>query len=211
MAVDTFSSYSNLFLEDSTITPQLHQVRMLGSHNSFHKPARFSLPEHLYDHPSLATQLDEYSLRLFEFDIHESVEGSHLVPKDSHRKQSTEKDYLIYHIPTYDEESTCITLRDCAAQLADWSDKNPAHLPIIAFHDVLKVRVLPDMANVDSILRSVWGDRLYTPAHLQNGASSLLKAVSPDRINSPGTGWPRINSLLGKVINLVNIDNETYS
>ena len=137
---------------------RLHQLQMLGSHNSYKKAIDASIlklieeenPEQAlaldYSHLPLDEQLS-LDLRVLELDIFHDPEGGRyaqpggieivrereLPPCEPYdvQAQMLQPGFKVMHVQDIDFRSHCFTLRQGLTILQNWSDSHPGHLPII--------------------------------------------------------------------------------
>jgi hypothetical protein len=185
-----------------TAPRRLDDVRLLGTHNSYHlRPAREVTPGEPadYAHAPLDVQLEEQGVRSLELD---AFNGPTLP---------------VFHSLLVDTQSTCPTLESCLATVDAWSRAHPKHEPIVLFFEP---KVLPTndhpaaqaaidaaaaeqgitewdeagLERVDTLLRDTFGKRLITPDDVRGDAKTLRAAVRS------GEGWPRLRDARGKVL-----------
>ncbi|MDF1562957.1 MAG: Ca2+-dependent phosphoinositide-specific phospholipase C [Deltaproteobacteria bacterium] len=172
---------------------RLDQVQLLGTHNSYHlAPEGVTLPELAYSHAPLTTQLAQYGVRQFELDV------NRIDPADP---------FEVFHIYTFDEETTCRRFTDCLSELKAWSDVNPLHVTLVV---LLEPKDLFDAATVEDYFQqleeeilSVWPrDRILAPADVQGSAASLAEAIG-------ARGWPTLGEVRQKVL-FVLLDGDEH-
>jgi len=169
-----------------------------------------------YGQPPLATQLDN-DVRTLSFDVAYDPKGGayknpagasmamDLLPAD-YVAAMARPGFKAVHVLDVDYQSSCLALRDCLKQVADWSSAHPRHLPIvITLHtnDVKTpmpgaTRPLPcDTAAMDALegeVRAAFAtDQIITPDMVQGEHASLREAVLAHN-------WPRLGAARGKVI-----------
>lgn len=179
---------------------RLNHIQTKGSHNSYHQqPPTLFDASHDYSHPPLTEQLDLH-VRQFELDVHRTAEGT----------------WQVFHLPSIDEETSCLQFADCLQEIKDWSDAHGWHVPITVWLepkddlDALAegfVSIGDDLPLLDDEIRAVFPDeRLFTPDDLRGDAGTLQAVVT-------GTGWPLLGEVRGMVI-FALLDNgahrETY-
>jgi hypothetical protein len=175
---------------DSTETPipwsyplddvlRVSDAHVVATHNSYHvAPDPYVVPDWDYTMPPLAEQLDA-GVRSLELDIHQHAGGD---------------TFRVYHVETFDETSTCDTLPACLAEIAAWSDRNPAHFPVfvqIEPKDDTGGDPITDYDGLDAALRAAFPD-VFTPAELRGDHATLAAALAAD-------GWPTLGALRGRV------------
>lgn len=153
-----------------------------GTHNSYHiAPENDAIAEWNYTHSALDVQLTR-GVRQFELDVVYDPDQQAL---------------LVQHIPIVDDQSNCYRLIDCLETVRDWSDAHPWHFPIQILiepkDEVSSWSVLEHLDTIDEQIRSILGDRIWTPADQQGDASSLRASVL-------NTGWPALEQIRGHVI-----------
>ena len=113
-------------------------------------------------------------------------------------RNATTGEFEVFHVWFIDQSSTCPLLTDCLTAMKTWSDRNPAHHPLMA---LLELKDPYDAATVDEYLTaleadvlSVWPEeRLVTP-DLVRGDSSTLRDALAER------GWPPLGQLRGRAM-----------
>lgn len=147
---------------------RLHEIQVIGSHNSYRVMPPASVLEGLerlrpglrqkleYTHPPLPTQLD-LGLRLLELDFYaDSLGGRYANPPSNSFLREGEPapfsdaeiampGFKVMHIQGYDVYAHCLHLRDCLQQLRTWSDANPSHTLITVTLNVKEDRVFADL------------------------------------------------------------------
>lgn len=158
---------------------RLNHVQALGTHNSYHLSTEgVDVEEWSYDMAPLDVQLGGQGVRQFEIDVH----------RDPERDR-----WAVYHIGLVDEQTTCVAFTDCLGVMKDWSDRNPAHHPIVTLIEV-KDEGEVSLPSLEAELLSVWPeDRLVTPDLVQGDAASLRDAVAD-------VGWPTLGELRGRAL-----------
>ena len=169
--------------------PNLDDVVVKGSHNSFHRHPFVAIhPRHRYDHESLSVQLAEQRVRALELDVHRSLSG----------------EYQIYHILWIDGRTHCKRFSDCLREIREWSDANPEHQPLqiwIEAKDYAGGARISSLRPLDSLLRVVLGDRLLTPDDVRGASPSLRDALLTE-------GWPTLQAARGRVMFMLTADEE---
>lgn len=131
---------------------RLHQLQVLGSHNSYHLAPEPVVLDALagfapdlareldYGHASLTEQLDRYGVRQFELDVYADPDGGRFAdrpalalvgePTASGDPVLDEPGFKVLHLVDVDFRSSCPTLVACLAEIETWSSANPDHLPV---------------------------------------------------------------------------------
>jgi len=139
-------------------SPRLHQIQVLGSHNSYKEaiaPSLFGLflaqsPEVArsleYGHLPLGEQLRR-GLRQLELDVYHDPTGGRYArpaglewvraaglppgpPFDPGGEMLT-PGLKVLHVQDLDFRSSCLTLQRCLGVLREWSEEHPRHLPVV--------------------------------------------------------------------------------
>jgi hypothetical protein len=201
--------------------PGLNTLRWLGSHNSYRPdldPAALARQRQVlgeysvgveYGHPPIADQL-ELGVRQLEFDPYADTSGGRFAlpyANDAAKLATMSRPGAkVLHAPVVDARSLCLTLADCFAQVARWSDAHPGHQLLILFvntkEDGFKTPLIPDpelfteasLAALDADAVAAFGrNRLLTPDDVRGRAASLREAILT-------RGWPTARSAAGKVL-----------
>jgi len=122
----------------------------LAEYREYH-PNEVPMREALaYDHPPLSEQL-EAGLRSLEIDVYYDPTGGRFVEPASYRmlhKQGktgllphdttglSEPGFKVLHIADFDFRSHCPTFAGCLAELKNWSEAHPNHVPIFILLEV---------------------------------------------------------------------------
>lgn len=177
---------------------RMNQIQVVGSHNSYHaQPSEplFSLVKEAYpaaanwayDHPPLDVQLDR-GVRSFELDLYLDSEA-----------------IQVFHVPRFDQNSTCKTLVDCATVLRDWSKAHPDHVPVIVLLELKEddvpqsnIPVLPfdkaALVQLERELNDVFApEQLIRPDDVRGDAATLREAITT-------TGWPELDAMRGRIL-----------
>ncbi len=157
------------------------QLLALGTHNSYHLASEFAVPgdEWGYSHAPIAVQLAEQGVRQLELDVFLEPDGTHRV----------------LHAPVVDEQTSCATLSECLAPVAEFSDAHPDHHPIFVFIEPKEPAVhAPRLEETEARVESVPGpDRLIRPDEVRRGFTTLRDAVTV-------LGWPTLGETRGRVL-----------
>ncbi|HEX3756304.1 MAG TPA: Ca2+-dependent phosphoinositide-specific phospholipase C [Rhizomicrobium sp.] len=175
-----------------------------------------------YGEPPIADQLDG-GARSLEFDIVYDPNGG--LFKDpagaSMADEVLDPKYVaamgvpgfkVMHVPDVDFRSSCLLLKDCLDEVADWSRRHPGHIPIIVLLHANDrrtpmpgaTRPLPfDAAAMDTLdgdIRRIFpADGLITPDMVQGGAATLREAVLAHH-------WPTLAAARGKIMFVLDND-----
>lgn len=163
---------------------RLHQIQMLGTHNSYHvakdKPIFADLN---YTHQPLDVQLNTQGVRAFELDLH------HI---------AADKPIVVEHIEGIDDSSNCPNLGACLQLLKTWSDAHPCHHALVVLFepkDELETSAITDhLPQLESEVLAVWPrSRLVTPDDVRGDAVDIKTAVNQH-------GWPTMAATRGKLV-----------
>ncbi|HEX2578023.1 MAG TPA: phosphatidylinositol-specific phospholipase C1-like protein [Aquihabitans sp.] len=180
---------------------RLHQLQVVGTHNSFHvaaPPEELALltalnPEQAaqrrYSHRPLPEQLDDQQVRQLELDVFADAQGG-LYAEPALRRQAglpplvdtvpelAEPGTKVLHEQDVDYHSVCPTLVACLTGLEAWSSANPDHVPV-AVHLQLKdgplIFPVPDQAVPEP----------WTAQALDGLDAEIRSVFDPDRLITP--------------------------
>ncbi|MFM7591692.1 MAG: Ca2+-dependent phosphoinositide-specific phospholipase C, partial [Isosphaeraceae bacterium] len=180
-----------------------------------------------YTHPPLPDQFSRFGIRQIELDLFLDPKGGHYArpsarqtlkllgknPGDDPNRDSIleEPGLKVLHVPDVDYATTAPTFVIALNQIRDWSRQNKNHVPIMVLVELKDSRIpgpptVPiafDETNINSVdaeIRSVFqASEIFTPDQLRGEMQSLPEAIAK-------TGWPRLDSLRGKII--FALDNE---
>ena len=180
--VDEVSSDTQMRTYEHDSVLRITDGQVLGTHNSYHiAPDNDAISEWNYSHPALDVQLAR-GVRQFEIDVVYDPDQEEL---------------LVQHIPILDDQSNCYRFIDCLQTVRDWSDEHPWHFPIQILiepkDEFASWSVLEHLDKVDEQIRSILGDRIWTPSDQQGSSSSLRNSVLD-------SGWPTLEVSRGHVI-----------
>jgi hypothetical protein len=202
------SEFTNIDLTDDQI--KLNEIKMLATHNSYKKTAvplgrlfvslgTGSSEEGRalkYGYQSISDQL-HLGVRSMEFDL---------------RLRKTE--FQLTHVPLVDNSSVAPNFSLALEEISLFSDNNPNHVPIIILMEIkddwmildhaLQKMDKEDLIDLDNLLKDKLGNKLYQPKDLIENDKTLKETIQT-------TGWPSINSLLGKVIFVLHPGSFTNS
>lgn len=180
---------------DATIDPygpglRLNQIRMRGTHNSYHLRPDNLLPDWQYDHLPLDQQLNEQRVRQFELDVHFKPDG-----------------FRVFHLPAVDARSTCDRFTDCVAVLLAWSEAHRGHVPLVVLvepkDDVDPTKVKDHLPELEAELRlTVPPDRLLTPDDVRGDFADVRTAITT-------RGWPVLAAVRGRLLFVLLDHGET--
>lgn len=173
----------------------LHQVQVIGTHNSYHvrkQAATGRASAWNYSHAPLDVQLDR-GVRSFELDLHWK-NGA----------------FEVFHVPIVDEGTTCRRLADALATVRKWSDAHPRHVPISFLFELKKEGPGLDkrikevdaagLDQLDDLLKAAFEPaRRISPDDVRAGAATLREAVEKQ-------GWPKLAASRGKVLFILHDD-----
>ncbi len=174
---------------------RLNQLQGLGSHNSYHvaptDPPWNGVLQWQYTHSPLDVQLSEEGIRQLELDVFVDPAG-----------------HFVAHVPDVDAGTTCVRLVECLRVIRGWSDAHRRHAPIAVLVELkdddygLPTPIRPwtraAMDQLDAEIRSIFPPgRLVTPDDVRGRRTTLREAVLRD-------GWPRLETLRGRVIFLMD-------
>ncbi|KNC50725.1 uncharacterized protein AMSG_11997 [Thecamonas trahens ATCC 50062] len=184
----------------------LSQLRMLGTHNSYHLAPRKVFPGFnqgarfwRYSHKPLIDQL-ALGVRAFELDPHVRSES-----------------ISVWHVNIWDDFSLCPCFVTCLRVFREWSRDHPGHVPIIIQLEFKSLWFADLVAGINGvhldslviverdILRIIGRNAIFTPDDLRNGSATLPDALAA---NSP-PGWPRLGALRNKFIFILDDASST--
>lgn len=212
-------------------TLRINQVQVLGTHNSYHIQPQESILTVLaqfmgqeladsleYTALPLAEQF-ELGVRQIELDIFADPEGgmyafrkgAAFVGDDpqANEPELYEPGFKVLHIQEIDFETHCFSFKSCLTILKEWSDANPAHLPITVMVEA-KEEAIPDPVNLGFVIPIVFGpdevdsidteildifprSQLIVPDDVRGEQDTLEEAV----LNG---GWPTLAEARGRVM-----------
>jgi len=177
---------------------KLNEVQYLATHNSYKgygsALGRFfvglgdSIDEAKamrYSYHSLTGQLQN-GIRSFELDLR--YRGN---------------DFELTHVPLVDARTNALKFDLALEEIRLYSDNNPEHLPIIVLMEIKDDWMILDpflneynegvFLKLDSLISDTFGDALFGP-------SDMIEENKPLKQTIQTSGWPYLDSLLGKVI-----------
>jgi hypothetical protein len=203
-------------------TLRLHQVLMLGSHNSYKVYPYQQVLDGLrpdipivvagleYGHRPLTEQFDELGVRQIELDVWADPEGGRYANPEypatvgvevPDLPEMHEPGFKVLHQNEVDTQSTCPTFVQCLETVHEWSAAHPAHVPIVVLVEVKDAEAdLAELQALEAEIRSVFAeDEMVTPDDVRGSYSTLGEAVATD-------GWPTLANVRGQVV--FALDNE---
>lgn len=169
-----------------------------------------------YGMPPIAAQLDG-DVRALAFDVAFDPKGGayktpagasmamDLLPAD-YTTAMAKPGFKVIHVLDVDYNSSCLALRDCLKQVADWSRAHPRHLPIVITLRTNDSKtpmpgatkpIACDGAALDALdaeIRAVFNPgEIITPGQVQGTHATLREAVLAH-------AWPKLGAARGKVI-----------
>eukprot|EP00892_Ulva_mutabilis_P005148 jgi/Ulvmu1/3004/UM015_0044.1 len=164
---------------------RLHEVQLLGTHNSYHIAPDPELDEvreiderlgelvdaNQYTHPPLSEQLTDFNVRSIELDVYDDREGGKfsfraaraLLGLDGVWDESPEMQepgFKVMHIDNVDYETHCKTLTGCLADIKQWSDSNPTHIPLLLRVELKRETVIETLEREDPAAAAIVLERL---------------------------------------------------
>ncbi|MES2890865.1 MAG: phosphatidylinositol-specific phospholipase C1-like protein [Bacteroidota bacterium] len=216
---------------------KMNEVQVIGSHNSYKQfidthllsmmvsenPDAKSLE---YDNTSLSDQLS-LGLRNLEIDVYADVKGGKFskpgglewAGKDPQRPYDpnnlmVEPGLKVLHMQDLDFRSSCLTLKNCLAELKSWSAAHPAHEPVYITMNakddtVAKPGFSPPekftaevLKELDKAIRAEMGnEKLVTPDLVRGKYNTLEEAVL-------AKNWPSLKDAAGKFVFILDEKNE---
>lgn len=205
----------------------LNQVQYIGTHNSYkpvlsaplraywQKQAPADLAKIDYGHPPLTAQL-ALGIRQLELDLLLDNSGRKfsqplaeqvanlpmLTPAE--REALAQPGIKVLHMPDIDFQSHCLSLKQCLGQLRQWSDANPAHLPVLILINIKETASPVPGATPVEVWQSEDYQQLDALLMAELGADRLLR---PDNVRQPGLtlrdsvlqhGWGELASWRGR-------------
>lgn len=216
---------------------RINDIQVIGSHNSYRRLPPVALLDAmaahnrgntaslLYDHPPLAQQLD-LGVRQIELDVvADPVGGRYATPlgedfinqadrfSPSQQNVMQAPGFKTLHMADWDYLSHCLTLRACLKDIADWSNRNPGHLPILITIDSKdRPHGLPNVVDpipltrplldeLDAEIRAGLGPLLITPDMVRGGAENLRQAILEGQ-------WPKLSEARGRFVVIFDVRPE---
>lgn len=209
---------------------RVHQIQVLGSHNSYHiqpQPALFSLLRAFsevlaqsfeYTHLPLGEQFAMQGIRQIELDVFTDPEGGLYAERAGQRAATgdgasgipalDEPGLKVFHVQDIDFETTCYTLVECLTDVRDWSDANPGHVPIFILIEA-KDEAIPD-PGLGFVVPLPFGAADFDTLDAEiRSVFSEDRLITPDDVRGDydtleqavlAKGWPTLGQARGKVI-----------
>jgi hypothetical protein len=209
----------------------LNQIQVVGTHNSYHP---YAAPEPMatvvreqfplyepgvgdYRHKSLYEQLDRLGVRYIELDVNKDPEGGNFSERpllatigEDTATGIPELDLpglKVFEWPQIDAESTCYLFTECLAEIKQWSDEHPGHVPITIMVEIkdtdffstatyipMTAWQVEDYDTLDAEIRSVFSEQqLITPDDVRGNFATLNEAILT-------VGWPTLGETRGRVM-----------
>ena len=199
---------------------RLNDLQVIGTHNSYHVAPPTGLyalfaeraRDWQYTHAPLPTQLSDQNIRALELDVHHDPQGGLFRnPLFGHGASARLKQpgFKVFHVPSVDQGTRCVLLKDALTQVATWSSAHPGHVPILIQLELKEsgyegsggYRIDPPppfdaaaLDALDAVIRDTIGtDRLITPDLVRGGSATLEEAVTTH-------GWPELTHVAGRVM-----------
>lgn len=207
---------------------RMNDIQVIGTHNSYHiapPTALYSLfadqaRAWQYTHAPLRTQLSDQNIRALELDVHHDPNGGEFRdPLFGHGSSALLKQpgFKVFHVPSFDQGTRCVLLKDALTQVATWSAAHADHVPILiqlelkdsGYEGPGGYRIEPPppfdaaaLDALDALVRSTIGDdRLITPDLVRGDAATLDEAVTT-------RGWPELSAVAGRVMIILECGND---
>lgn len=180
-----------------------------------------------YGLPPLTTQLADWGIRQFELDLYQDPDGGRYahpstlrlaadqgtpIPAHDPHQELAQPGIKILHSPDFDFRTSVYSLRSALRELRRWSERNPDHFPLFVLlelkSDSFSPLVRPPKwteASLDELEREILAEwpreRLLTPDDVRGDATSLRVAIQ-------GVGWPKVSACRGKLVLLLDNEDE---
>lgn len=163
---------------------RVNHLQAEATHNSYHlRPEAADLPDWDYEHAPLATQLGAQGVRGIELDVRWNEDCAR---------------FEVYHLPQFDDRTSCRLFTECLQQVRDWSDANPGHhvlfVQLEAKGGFDRGAEEERMTAVEREILSVFPrDAIVAPDDVKGDAATLREAIVM-------RGWPTLGATRGKVL-----------
>lgn len=229
--IQYIGSHNSYHIEMEQSVDQMLLLHQYGKGGKW--PAKKLISALAYSHYPLLVQL-ALGARTFELDLYEDVAGGKYAqpgvrktvennglllntPYDLEREMS-KPGFKVLHMADIDFRSQCARFVTCLAQIKNWSNAHPHHIPIIiqleaksgiyqAVDDSYKATESPTFTaetwrRLEGEVLSVFApDDIFKPADMIKTHPNLSTARRK-------SGWPKISELAGKVMFLLIHDDE---
>lgn len=217
---------------------RMNDMQVVGTHNSYkraippaereliHQRSAGAAIELDYSHKPLSEQLDS-GMRALEIDVVYDPQGGRyaqpLLPAIAARMGQSEAydasamlqpGFKVMHVPDVDVRSQCATFVLCLLQIRMWSDAHPDHVPLVITLNAKDGA--PDVpggvallafdatafAALDAEIHAIFGvESLVTPDAVRGDHNTLREGVLAG-------GWPKLSAARGKVMFVLDEDEE---
>lgn len=201
MYSENYEAVDEQFFADFLVTDpsiRLNEVQFLASHNSYKKLGsgigKFFVG--LGDSFQEARAL-QYSYHPLTYQLEQGVRSFEL---DVRLRQNK---FELTHVPLVDNSSTAVDFRLALEEIKLYSQHNPNHLPLLILLEFktdwmmldpfLQTITQEHLEIFDSMLEEIFAETLFTPRDMFEEDTTLRETITT-------TGWPAIQSLLGKVV-----------
>jgi hypothetical protein len=207
---------------------RLHQVQVLGTHNSYHvqpRPRLFVLllafdPAFLaweYTHLPLDAQFATQGIRQIELDVFADPEGGlyaghpllELIGEDPVlSSELDEPGTKVLHVQDVDFETTCFTFVGCLETVRAWSSANRGHLPIFVLVEAKDEAIIDPLNSGFAIPIPFGPEEFRTLDREIRSVFAPAQLITPDDVRgNRGTleeavlagGWPTLGDARGRV------------
>jgi len=168
------------------------EVQFVKTHNSYHlRMEKKPLPDvSAPNGPSLTKQL-QAGVRAIEIDLQYPVGD----------------DFPVFHEPTYDDRSSCASLRKCLGEAQEFLTLNPEKGPIF-FHIESKQKPPTDFSSeqwrlFDKIASSMFEGQVVKPSVVKGSHADLASGVA-------AKNWPTLGATRGKVAFILDKSYPSY-
>ncbi|WP_232024832.1 phosphatidylinositol-specific phospholipase C1-like protein [Streptomyces lincolnensis] len=211
---------------------RLNQIRMIATHNSYHREVSFAekVAQRTtdanfwnleYSHASLPVQFERQKVRSIELDVFPDPEGGlygrPLVRTAAGLGPLTDPDYAepgfkVLHWADHDYNTGCVRLTTCLRQVKAWSDAHPAHTTVPVLLELKSTD--PKMEARGGAKSPAWTTRLLDALDAEiRSVFGDRRTVTPDDLRRPGLtleqsvlthGWPTVDRVRGQVMFLMD-------
>jgi hypothetical protein len=183
-----------------------------------------------YSHRPIVEQLEELGIRQLELDLYWDPQGNLYsqpwalrlaaqtktpVPEFDPQQQMRRPGIKILHSPDVDFRTTVSTFQVALQQIKAWSATRPNHLPVFVLLELKSDSFSPfvkplawDDGALEGLRReilAVWeAERILTPDDVRGDYPTLREAIKT-------RGWPAVSQCRGKVVFLLDNEDEVRS